>query len=293
MMLRVPFRHPVRAAALVALGVRPFRRRRLLPRRLGKGLCDRRRAQGHHARVLEEHPRGSHQGRTRAGWPRNQGEHHVEGPAAGGRPRAAGAGDRGLPQPGHERDRARTARRAGAGAPGGRSEARRDPDRDHGLGSGLRSDRELRGHRQSERWRACGRPHGAAARQQGPRAAAPVPGRVGEHHVSREWLPAADEEHVSRASTSSRPINMPGPPATPPSGQPRTCSTASAATSRASSASTSPPRRARSWRCRTSAGPASSPSLVSTPASRSSKRCRTGSCRGSSCRTRSTWAISA
>ena len=144
-------------------GVHLWQCRRLLARRLGKGLRDWRRAQGHDARVLEEHPRRGDQGGARARGPRDQGEHHLEGPAARGRPRAAGAGDRGLPQPGHERHRARAPRRARAGASGGRSEARRDPDGDHGLGSGLGSDRQLRGHRQPERRRARGRPHGAAA----------------------------------------------------------------------------------------------------------------------------------
>ena len=62
--------------------------------------------------------------------------------------------------------------------PGRRGETRRDPDRHHGLGPRVRSDRQLRRHRQPEGRRAGGRPHGPAARQQGQGAAAPLPGRV-------------------------------------------------------------------------------------------------------------------
>ena len=111
----------------------------------------RRRPQGHDPRVLAHHPRRRDQGAARPRREGRRGRDPLEGPAARGRPRAAGAGGRVLREPGRRRDRPRPPRREGARPAGRGGEAARGPDRDHRLGPRLRPDRELRRHRQRAR----------------------------------------------------------------------------------------------------------------------------------------------
>ena len=123
----------------------------------------------------------------------------LEGATPRGRPRAAGAGRRGLREP--AASAGWSSRRSTARRWCGRS--RRPQGRDpHGhlrFGPGSTAPgRELRRHRQREGRAARRSAHGRAPGRQGHGADAPLPGGIGGHRGPRARLPGGAEGHPSR-----------------------------------------------------------------------------------------------
>ena len=200
----------------------------------------------------------------------------------------------GFLSPGRERHRARAARSPSPRASGGGGEARRSPDRDHRLRARVRPDRELRRDRQLQGRRRS--PPTASVSCWTARARCSSFGYQ-EGSASTEEREQGFLEQIavalSRASRSCRRISTPARRARRRSAHRRICSTASAATCRASSRPTSRRPSACCSRCRTWAKPARSSSSASTRARCSSTPCARISSTASPCRTRCAWATSA